>query len=162
MCSSDLRSRRGRCTVIPTVVVAGESLIDLIAHPDGRIDAVPGGGPFNTARTMARLGTEVAWLGRLSNDRLGTMLRQRLVADGVSDALFVATDDPTTLALAELDASGAASYRFYFEGTSAPGLEWPDAARALTPGLRALHVGTLGLVFTPIDRKSTRLNSSHT
>lgn len=141
----------------PSVVVAGESLVDLIVHHDGTIAAVPGGGPFNTARTMARLGIPVAWLGRLSNDRLGQMLRARLVDDGVSDALFVATDDPTTLALAELDAHGAASYRFYFEGTSAPGLDWAAASRALGPELRALHVGTLGLVFTPMADALARL-----
>ena len=38
------------------IVVAGEALIDLLVHPDGRLAAVPGGGPFNTARTIGRLG----------------------------------------------------------------------------------------------------------
>ena len=38
------------------IVVAGEALIDLLVHPDGHLTAVPGGGPFNTARTIARLG----------------------------------------------------------------------------------------------------------
>ena len=41
------------------IVVAGEALIDLIVHLDGRLTAVPGGGPFNTARTIARLGLPV-------------------------------------------------------------------------------------------------------
>ena len=60
------------------IVVAGEALIDLLAHPDGRLDAVPGGGPFNTARTIARLGGEVRFLGCLSTDRFG----ERLVTPG--------------------------------------------------------------------------------
>ena len=46
------------------IVVAGEALIDLLVQPDGRLTAVPGGGPFNTARTIGRLGGEVAFLGR--------------------------------------------------------------------------------------------------
>lgn len=132
------------------VVVAGDSLVDLIVHPDGRIAAAPGGGAYNTARTLGRLGVPIAWLGRLSSDRFGRDLRAHLLADGVRDTLFVATDDPTTLALAELDATGAATYRFYTDGTSAPGLTRGDALRALDPLPPALHVGTLGLVLEPM------------
>ena len=46
------------------IVVAGEALIDILVQPDGRLTAVPGGGPFNTARTIGRLGGQVAFLGR--------------------------------------------------------------------------------------------------
>ena len=38
------------------IVVAGEALVDLIARPDGTIAAVPGGGPYNAARAIGRLG----------------------------------------------------------------------------------------------------------
>ena len=38
------------------IVVAGEALIDLVVSPDGRVDARLGGGPYNAARTLARLG----------------------------------------------------------------------------------------------------------
>ena len=34
------------------IVVAGEALIDVIISPDGTIRAVPGGGPYNAARTL--------------------------------------------------------------------------------------------------------------
>ncbi len=132
------------------MVVAGESLIDLIVRGTGEIIPVAGGGPFNTARTIGRLGGHVAWLGRLSRDRFGRDMRDRLERDGVSPALIADTDDPTTLALAELDASGAARYRFYVDGTSAPGLSVADTAGALAPDTEALHVGTLGLVLTPM------------
>jgi fructokinase len=61
---------------------------------------------------------------------------------------MVDTDDPTTLALAEVDGEGQATYRFYIDGTSVPGLRSvpsvDDVARAST-----LVVGTLGLVFDP-------------
>ena len=110
------------------IVVAGEALIDLIVAADGRLSAIPGGGPYNTARTIARLGGDVAFLGRLSSDRFGRTLRAALAADGVRLDLVSATDDPTTLAVAELDAHGTASYRFYVDGTSAPGLSQGDAA----------------------------------
>ena len=131
------------------IVVAGEALIDLIVDPDGGLAAVPGGGPYNCARTIARLGQPVTFLGRISTDRFGRRLHANLEADGVAVTHIVETDDPTTLAVAELDTSGSATYHFYFEGTSAAGLTDTDAAGVLTADVAALHVGTLGLVIEP-------------
>jgi fructokinase len=133
-----------------TVVVAGEALVDLILRPDGSITAVPGGGPFNAARTLARLGIETAFLGGLSADRFGRELTAKLEEDGVRLGMPTPLNRPTTLALAELDDSGAASYRFYFEGTSAPQVTADDAHAALGAAATVLHVGTLGLVFEPM------------
>jgi fructokinase len=135
--------------VTPSVVVGGEALVDLVAGGGGELDAHLGGGPFNCARTLGRLEQPVAFLGRISSDRFGVQMRERLEEDGVSLDAVVGTEDPTTLALAELDAEGAATYRFYVEGTSAPGLTVEDALRVLPAGVEMLHVGTLGLVFEP-------------
>jgi fructokinase len=131
----------------------------IAAHADDRPDdgvpaasrtlaAHPGGGPFNTARALGRLGLSVAYLGRLSNDRFGDRLAALLAGDGVLLDAVVRTDDPTTLALAEVGAGGHATYRFYDRGTSAPGLTEADALAAPTPAY--LHVGTLGLVLEPM------------
>jgi fructokinase len=132
------------------IVVAGESLIDLIVGADGRVEAIPGGGPYTVARTLGRLGHAVSFLGRLSTDRFGSMLRAGLIADGVDLGLAPPTDAPTLLAVAELDASGAARYRFYVDGTAAPGLVMADVPDGLPATTTALHVGTLGLVFEPM------------
>jgi len=131
------------------ILVAGEALVDLLVQPDGRVAAVPGGGPFNTARTIGRLGGEVAFLGRLSTDRFGQRLRAELAADGVDLRYVESTDDPTTMAIAELDEDGSATYRFLTDGTSAPGLS-ASAAAAAFGSMRAVHVGTLGLVLEPM------------
>ena len=132
------------------IVVGGESLIDLIVYPGGRLAAISGGGPFNTARTIGRLGGSAVYLGRLSTDRFGRGLLDQLVLDGVDCRHVQRTDEPTTLAVAELDDSGAATYSFYLEGTSAPGLAGDGLADGLLDGTRALHVGTLGLVLEPM------------
>lgn len=130
------------------IVVIGEALIDLLVRPDGRIEATGGGGPFNTARTIARLGQQVAFAGRLSTDPFGRRLHDRLVSDGVDLGFIVETDDPTTLAVVESDATGDVGYRFYLIGTAAPGLGM-DAVEAIARPT-ALHIGTLGLVLEPI------------
>jgi fructokinase len=132
------------------IVVAGEALIDLILDLDGHVRAIPGGGPFNVARTIGRLGGDVAFLGSLSTDRFGGLLRTTLERDAV-DLGFVATSEaPTTLAIAELDDRGVATYRFHLAETSAPGLELGDVLKAVRSRPTALHVGTLGLVVEPM------------
>jgi fructokinase len=131
------------------ILVAGEALVDVVFGADDALSGHPGGGPFNAARTIARLESPAAYLGRISSDRFGTRLREQLVADGVDTGTVVATSDPTTLALAEIDPAGGATYHFYAAGTSAPGLT-ADAAFAVLPQqVDMIHAGTLGLVFEP-------------
>ena len=132
------------------IVVAGESLVDLLVRADGSVRAVPGGGPYNTARALARLGCSVAFAGCLSDDRFGRMLRSQLERDGVDLDLAIETDAPTTLAVAEIsEADGTAHYRFYLTGTSASGL-LPGHVPGLPAETTVLHIGTLGLVMEPI------------
>ena len=80
----------------------------------------------------------------------GRRCARRLADDGVALDAAVATDDPTTLALAEVDAEGGARYRFYERATSAPGLEPDVALAALPPSVAILHVGSLGLALEPV------------
>jgi fructokinase len=132
------------------IVVAGEALVDVVPGSGDELAGHLGGGPYNVARTIGRLGQPVTFLGRLSSDGFGRRLLRELELDGVGTDTVAATDAPTTLALVEFDAAGHAAYRFYADGTSAPGLTL-EAATAMLPGrLEALCVGTLGLVFEPI------------
>ncbi len=133
-----------------TVLVVGEALVDLVPGGDGRLAAHPGGGPYNAARTLARLGAPTVLLTRLSSDSFGDRLRAELEADGVSPAALVATDDPTTLALAETDDAGVARYVFYSADTAAAGLTREEALAALPDDVSALLAGTLGLVLEPL------------
>ena len=128
------------------IVVGGEALVDLVPGPDGALHPHPGGGPFNVARTIGRLEQPVAFLGRLSRDSFGEQHVSQLAEDSVSLECVQRTDEPSTLALVELDAAGVATYRFYTKGTAAAGL----AAAVLPPGAEALHVGTLGLALEPV------------
>lgn len=128
------------------IVVGGEALVDLVIDPSGGVAAKLGGGPFNAARTIGRLGSPVSFMGALSRDRFGRSLHQQLVADDVDDSLVHFTELPTTLAAAELDESGSATYRFYLTDTSAP----LGGVSELPAATRVLHVGTLGMVLEPM------------
>jgi fructokinase len=137
------------------ITVAGEALIDVIADSAGALDPRPGGGPFNVARAVARLGLPSTFLGRLSRDRFGRLLRADLDHDGVLLAVDQPTDAPTTLAVVDVDPAGVPAYRFYLSGTSAAAIEPGQAI--LPPGTTALHVGSLGLVMEPIGTSLEQL-----
>ncbi len=132
------------------IVVCGEALIDMISNGDGTQKSAPGGGPFNTARALARLGVPTAFLGRLSNDVFGRELAELLKADGASLQLASFGSEPTTIAMAEVDSDGFAEYQFQVQGTSAPNLTPEMVPERFGPEVTALHFGTLGLVLEPM------------
>jgi len=132
------------------IVVCGEALIDLVPSADGGQRGTAGGGPFNTARALARLGIPTQFLGRLSHDAFGKQLRDQLAADGADLSLTSFGPEPTTLAIADVDRDGHAAYRFVIDGTSAPNLTQQMLPPSFNPRIEALHVGTLGLVLEPI------------
>lgn len=126
------------------IVVAGESLVDLIVDEDLQIVARPGGAPLNVARGLARLGAHSVFIGGLSSDRFGDLLRETLLADGVDPRCLFETDLPTMLAVAEVRA-GVASYHFHTQGTAAAALRAEDVATQCPQHLTALYVGGIAL-----------------
>jgi fructokinase len=132
------------------IVVCGEALIDLVPAGGGQRRGTPGGGPFTTARALARLAVPTQFLGHLSRDAFGEELRDLLAADGADLAMTSFGPEPTTLALAEVNPDGHAAYRFVSDGTSAPNLSAAMVPASFASDVNAIHVGTLGLVFEPI------------
>src|SRR3954463_503479 len=158
--------RRTMSSADGTILVGGEALFDVVAPDSEDLKAHPGGGPFNAARTIARLEQPVAYLGRLSTDRFGARLERILVDDRVGLESVVRTEDRTTLALAELGDGGSVSrYRFYARGTSAAGLTSEAALLALPEKVATVFVGTLGLVLEPmasaLEAAVDRLSGTH-
>lgn len=134
-------------------VVCGEALIDLVptAASEGTRSsdwkALSAGGPMNTAIGLARLGHDVAFLGRLGSDAFARQLRAHLQANGVDLGLAVSADEATSLAIVSLDDDGAASYAFHFHETANFGWRPGDL-----PPLGAddwLHIGSLVTVVEP-------------
>ena len=132
------------------IVVCGEALIDMIHNDDGTQRAAPGGGPFNTARALARLGVPTAFLGHLSNDEFGQELADLLKADGASLRYATFGPEKTTIAVADVDSEGLAEYEFLVHGTSAPNLTPEMVPSDFGPDVSAIHLGTLGLVLDPM------------
>jgi fructokinase len=132
------------------VTVIGEALVDIIVDARGEVTSVVGGGPLNTARTVARLGVPASFLGGVSSDPFGQRILRLLDKDGVRLGLGEQVPEPTTLAIAQIDASGAASYRFLLDGTSAATVTPGMALAHVDAHSRAIHAGTLALVMQPL------------
>ena len=127
-----------------SIWVCGEVLIDEL--PSG---AVVGGGPANTAKALARLGHEVAFIDGISTDAYGVKARAELVADGVDLSLSNSSDLPTAVAVVTLAGDGSASYEFKLDKTATFDFNssWlPDPSRYKP---QVLHIGTLATLVQP-------------
>jgi fructokinase len=132
------------------ITVAGEAVIDLVSEPGSdTYRAAPGGSPANVAVTIARLRHPVSMLARLSSDAFGQRLRTHLAASGVDLTPAVKASEPTSLAVATLDASGSAAYSFYLDG--AADWQWTPAELAGLPRADSIvvHSGSLALALDP-------------
>ena len=134
----------------PLLAVLGEALIDIVETGDDEPRlARPGGSPYNVAIGLARLGRRTAFIGRLSRDPLGAILRNHALRSDVDLGHCVDTDDPTTVALVELR-QGIAEYRFGITGTA--DFQWTDAELAANPATpAAAHFGSLASWTPPGD-----------
>ncbi|MDE0804323.1 MAG: PfkB family carbohydrate kinase [Acidimicrobiales bacterium] len=103
----------------PRVVSMGEALVDLLEVDGGERlwRAVPGGAPMNAAIAAARLGAPTTFLGVLSDDQFGDVLRSHLAASLVDHAHCPTTTEPTTLALVSAGEDG--DFTFHAAGTTA-------------------------------------------
>jgi fructokinase len=150
------------------IVVCGEALVDLVPDDSSgeRWTAIPGGSPANAAVAMSRLEVPTALLCRLSGDAFGRRLRAHLAGNGVDLSLSVAAAEPSSLAIVDLDETGAASYRFDIAGTSDWQWSAEELPEVLPSGVRAVHAGSLALALEPggpvLEAFLTRARVGHT
>ncbi len=129
----------------------------MVTTGDSTRRPTPGGGPFNTARALARLEAPAAFLGHFSTDEFGRMLADQLATDGASLALATFGPEPTTIAVANIGGDGLAEYEFFIDGTSAPNLTLDMIPAELPAQVKAVHLGTLGLVLDPMAKSLAAL-----
>ncbi|WP_176953471.1 carbohydrate kinase family protein [Glycomyces sambucus] len=129
--------------------VVGEALVDLeVVAADARHPvAHPGGSPMNVAVALGRLGTETAFLGRLSRDAFGKLLRTHLAESDVNLGWLVDAPEPTSLAIVSVSSDGSATYAFHTGGTA--DWQWRTDELPREPGLDAVHAGSLALALEP-------------
>ncbi|GAA1236775.1 2-dehydro-3-deoxygluconokinase [Microbacterium phyllosphaerae] len=135
----------------PRVVTLGEALgLFSTAGPDGLDRAehariATGGAEANVAIGLARLGIDVAWLGRVGEDELGRRIVRELRAEGVHTAAIQDAAAPTALMLKDSSRPGRTTVRFYREGSAGSRLEVADVSRLDISSASWLHITGIAL-----------------
>jgi fructokinase len=134
------------------IVVGGEALVDLVPAAStvpgllGPLLPRLGGGPYNTAVALGRLGAPTSFLSRVAADSFGDALVDRLLAAGVRTHLVQRGPEPTTLAVVTLAGDGSARYSFHVRGTADRLVTDPGP---LPDDVTAVSLGTLSLLLEP-------------
>lgn len=104
------------------VLAMGRSGVDLFPDQFGPMNQVVsftkyiGGSPANTAVQMAKMGIDVAFLSKASQDNFGQYVKYYLDSQGVDVSHMTDVDDPSirhSLAVAEQPERGSINYFFY-------------------------------------------------
>lgn len=129
--------------IIPTALVVGEALIDVVRRSDGTGGEHPGGSPMNVAITLGRLGRRVDLLTWYGKDPRGDEILTHLGASRVNVLPGSDAAEATSVAIANVDDAGIASYTFDLTWQVSPGWE----AEAGDP--LVVHTGSIAAVIPP-------------
>jgi fructokinase len=134
------------------IVVCGEALVDMLpATCDQGPGYVPrpGGSPANVAVGLARLDVPAAFLGRVSTDPLGGLIRRHLGSNGVDMRYVREGPELTTLGFVHDLGRAEVQYTFYAENSADRNLTRSDLPETLGEEVTALHFGSISMVLEP-------------
>jgi fructokinase len=131
------------------LVCLGEILIDFLPLESGGevtgFSLHPGGGPFNVAVGLARLGHPTAFVSKVGADFFGRTLRRAVRAEGIDDRWLPDSPAPTTLAFVAHE-DGEPVFTFYGEGAADTLLAPADLPAELFERAALLHFGGISLL----------------
>jgi fructokinase len=133
------------------VWVCGEALIDLIPVEPGseQRNAIPGGGPANTAHALARLDVSTEFIGGLSDDQYGQRMRAEFIEGRVGLTFTPEHQLPTCLAIVSIDLDGGATYEFKIDGTATFAFATENLPDPKLIQPEAIYIGTLATIIEP-------------
>ncbi|MDE0310267.1 MAG: carbohydrate kinase [Acidiferrobacterales bacterium] len=148
-------------------LVCGEALFDVFIDGENnnagrlRLEAHPGGSPFNVSIGIARLGGRAALLTGMSRGTLGEHLVRTLKRESVSTQYLVRSGRRTTLSLVGVDDLGQPDYEFYGLG-SADCSVTSELIPSIGPEVRGLHFGSYSIAVQPIADAFSTLATKNT
>jgi fructokinase len=136
------------------ILVIGEALIDLIEnrYQPGAFTAIVGGANLNVATALARRGANHTFYARMSKDRFGNLIREKLIANNVNFKNSIITEENSTLAIVSLNEQGVPTYSFYVNGTSDWGWtkeELPTQEQLNEEQINCIQFGCLTMAMEP-------------
>lgn len=133
-----------------TIWVTGEALIDFV--PITVCDTLSfrtccGGSTYNAAKTAARQGANVSFIGPISTDLFGDILAEDLLSESVDISHAPRVQDPTTLAFVKYDGPDA-RYAFFDNSSAMRMGPQGQIAQLVKPG-DIIHAGSISLINDP-------------
>lgn len=137
------------------ILVCGEALIDLLpvtgeGGARNLLEPTLGGSPFNVSIGISRLGGSSGFLGGLSTDGFGAMLRAKLASEGVDLRFAIGSERLTTLSIVHRGADGGAAYAFHGDGKADRAPTVADMPAVLPGDCEALTFGSYTIAVDPV------------
>jgi 2-dehydro-3-deoxygluconokinase len=140
------------------VVTLGETMALIRADQPGPLAHTPclglgiGGAESNVAIGLARLGTDVAWCGRVGDDALGVLVQREIRAEGVQAHVRTDPDAPTGLMIKERRTPVTQKVAYYRAGSAGGRLTPDDVPPGLVEDAALLHVSGITAALSPSAR----------
>jgi fructokinase len=134
------------------ILTCGEALVDMVATPWGEGEVyVPraGGSPSNVAVGLARLEVPAAFLGRISTDPFGRLIRKHLRSNCVEMRYVRDGPEPTALGFVHNSQRAEVEYTFYAANSADRNLQPSDLPEGLAADVQALHFGSFSTALEP-------------
>lgn len=131
-----------------SILVVGETLVDIVHTPDGAVTEHVGGSPANVAMGIARLGHDTVLATTLGDDDHGSRCREQITGNGVTIENLDVGGHATSTAVATIDDSGAASYDF--------DLHWDLRPVTGLDQVAHVHTGSIAATLVPGEEVITQ------
>jgi fructokinase len=150
---------------MPSVLVIGEALVDVVHGLNGEIKNIPGGSPANTAVALARLGTKTYMKARTSRDKFGTEIRNYLTNQNVNLDYSLVVDSPSSVIDALIQKDGSAKYEANLNGAADYGWTFTELNQEIDPDIQIIQLGSLTSYIEPgatnVEKWFTNLRQSN-
>jgi fructokinase len=134
---------------MPSVLVIGEALVDVVHGINGEIKNIPGGSPANTAVALARLGTKTYMKARTSSDQFGTEIRSYLTNQNVNLDYSLVVDSPSSVIDAVIQKDGSAKYEANLNGAADYGWTFAELNQEIDRDIQIIQLGSLTSYVEP-------------
>jgi fructokinase len=134
---------------MPSVLVIGEALVDVVHGINGEIKNIPGGSPANTAVALARLGIKTYMKARTSSDQFGLEIRSYLTNQNVNLDYSLVVDSPSSVIKAFIQKDGSAKYEADLKGAADYGWTFEELRKVIDPDIQIVQLGSLTSYVEP-------------
>ena len=134
---------------MPSVLVLGEALIDIVHAQNGEKKNIPGGSPANTAVALSRLGVKTYMKARTSGDQFGVQIRNYLTAQKVDLTHSIIVQDPSSIINARIQSDRSAIYEANLKGSSDYGWTYDELEQEINQDIKIIQLGSLSSYIEP-------------